>query len=78
MDASDKDLELMSEADVRGAMRNQRASIRMQQNAENADKVMSCWWTAESPKAIFETMDDMAQLFENDIRETPNVYDFTD
>jgi len=33
---------------------------------------------ADSPEAIIETLGDMAQLFDNDIREMPNVYDFKD
>ncbi len=39
---------------------------------------MFCWWKAESPEAIVETLGDMAQLFDNDIREMSNVHDFKD
>ena len=49
-----------------------------QWNAGKTDKIMFCWWKAESAEAIVETLGDMAQLFDNDIREMPNVYDFKD
>jgi hypothetical protein len=78
MDAYYQTLETMSEADIRGAMKNDRASFQMQWNAGKADKVLFCWWKAESPEAIVETLGDMAQLFDNDIREMPNVFDFSD
>jgi len=78
MDAYFQALETMSEADIRGAMKNEKASFQMQWNAGKTDKVMFCWWKAESPEAIVETLGDMAQLFDNDIREMPNVYDFKD
>ena len=78
MDAYFQAMETMSEADIRGAMKNDKASFQMQWNAGKADKVMFCWWKAESPEAIVETLGDMAQLFDNDIREMPNVYDFKD
>jgi hypothetical protein len=78
MDAYYQALETMSEADIRGAMKNEKASFQMQWNAGKSDKVLFCWWKAESPEAIVETLGEMAQLFENDIREMPNVYDFSD
>ena len=78
MDTYFQALETMSEADIRGTMKNDKASFQMQWNAGKADKVMFCWWKAESPEAIVETLGDMAQLFDNDIREMPNVYDFKD
>ena len=68
----------MSEADIRGAMKNEKASFQMQWNAGKNDKIMFCWWKAESPEAILETLGEMAALFDNDIREMPNVLDFTD
>ena len=71
-------METMSEADIRGAMKNEKASFQMQWNAGKNDKIMFCWWKAESPEAILETLGEMASLFENDIREMPNVLDFTD
>ncbi|NCF48822.1 MAG: hypothetical protein GWP36_04810 [Bacteroidetes bacterium] len=71
-------IETMSEADIRGAMKNEKASFQMQWNAGKNDKVMFCWWKAESPKAIIETLGDMGSLFDNDIREMPNVLDFPD
>ena len=78
MDAYYQALETMSEADIRGAMKNERASFPMQWNAGKSDKVLFCWWKAENPEAIVETLGVMSQLFQNDIREMPNVYDFTD
>ena len=71
-------LETMSEADIRGAMKNEKASFQMQWNAGKNDKVMFCWWKAESPEAIIETLGEMGSLFDNDIKEMPNVMDFTD
>ena len=71
-------METMSEADIRGAMKNEKASFQMQWNAEKNDKIMFCRWKAESPEAILETLGEMAALFDNDIREMPNVLDFTD
>ena len=71
-------METMSEADIRGAMKNEKASFQMQWNAGKNDKTMFCWWKAESPEAILETLGEMGSLFDNDIREMPNVLDFTD
>ena len=71
-------METMSEADIRGAMKNEKASFQMQWNAGKNDKVMFCWWKAESPDAIIETLGDMSLLLDNDIKEMPNVMDFTD
>ena len=71
-------LETMSEADIRGAMKNEKASFQMQWNAGKNDKVMFCWWKAESPEAIIETLGDMGSLFDYDIQEMPSVLDFTD
>ena len=66
-------LETMSEADFRSAMKNEKASFQMQWNAGKSDEVMFCWWKAESPNAIIETLGEMGTLFENDIKEMPNV-----
>ena len=68
----------MSEADIRGAMKNEKASFQMQWNAGKNDKIMFCWWKAESPEAILKTLGEIGSLFDNDIREMPNVLDFTD
>jgi hypothetical protein len=78
MEAYFQALETMSEAEISGSMKNDKASFQMQWNEGKSDKVMFCWWKAESPEAIVETLGDMAQLFDNDIREMPNVYDFKD
>ena len=40
--------------------------------------VMFCWWKANSPEAITETLGEMADMFHNDIKEMPNVMDVTD
>ena len=71
-------METMSEADIRGAMKNEKASFQMQWNAGKNDKIMFCWWKAENPEAILETLGEMTSLFDNDIREMPNVLNFTD
>ena len=71
-------METMSEADIRGAMKNEKASFQMQWNAGKNNKIMFCWWKAESPEAILETLGEMGSLFHNDIKEMPNVMDFTD
>ena len=71
-------METMSEADIRGAMKNEKASFQMQWNAGKYDKIMFCWWKAESREATLETLGDRGSLFDNDIREMPNVLDFTD
>ena len=71
-------METMSEADIRGAMKNEKASFQMQWNAGKNDKIMFCWWKAENPEAILETLGEMSSLFDNDIREMPNVLKFTD
>ena len=78
MEAYFSAMETMIEADIRGAMKNEKASFQMQWNAGKNDKIMFCWWKAESPEAILETLDEMGSLFDNDIREMPNVLDFTD
>jgi len=52
MDAYFQALETMSEADIRGAMKNEKASFQMQWNAGKTDKVMFCWWKAESAEAM--------------------------
>ena len=40
--------------------------------------VMFCWWKANSPEAIEETLGEMGQMFVNDIKEMANVIDVTD
>jgi hypothetical protein len=36
---------------------------------------MYCWWKANSPQAILDTLGDMAAMFDNNIREMSNVMD---
>ena len=42
------------------------------------DMVMYCWWKANSPDAIIETLGEMANMFENDIKEMPNIMNVSD
>ena len=42
------------------------------------DMVMFCWWKANSPEAITDTLGEMADMFHNDIKEMSNVMDVTD
>ena len=39
---------------------------------------MYCWWKANSPEAILETLGDMGEMFHNDVKEVPNIIDVTD
>ena len=71
-------METMSEADIRGAMKNEKASFQIQWDAGKNDTIMSCWWKAETPEAILETLVEMGSLVDNDIKEMPNLLDFTD
>jgi glucose-6-phosphate dehydrogenase assembly protein OpcA len=50
----------------------------MNWNNEKNDMVMYCWWKANSPQAILDTLGDMAGMFHNDIKEMSNVMDVTD
>ena len=49
----------------------------MNLNNEKNDMVMYCWWKANSPQAILDTLGDMAAMFDNNIREMSNVMDVT-
>ena len=40
--------------------------------------VMYCWWKANSPDSIIETLGEMANMFENDIKEMPNIMNVSD
>ena len=64
--------------DVRKNMKNENANFQMNWNNEKNDMVMYCWWKANSPQAILDTLGDMAGMFHNDIKEMSNVMDVTD
>ena len=68
----------MTPDDIRANMKNENASFQMNWNNEKNDMVMFCWWKANSPENIIETLGEMAEMFHNDIKEMPNVMDVTD
>ena len=50
----------------------------MNWSAGESDMVMYCWWKANSPDAIIETLGEMADMFDNDVKEMPDVVDVRD
>jgi len=64
--------------DIRAQMKNDNASFQMNWNAGEDDMVMYCWWKAESPEAILETLGEMGEMFHNDVKEMSNIIDVTD
>jgi len=64
--------------DIRAQMKNDSASFQMNWNAGEDDMVMYCWWKADSPEAILETLGEMGEMFHNDVKEMPNIIDVTD
>ncbi len=64
--------------DIRAQMKNDNASFQMNWNAGEDDMVMYCWWKANSPEAIIETLGEMGEMFHNDVKEMPNIIDVTD
>ena len=64
--------------DIRAQMKNDNASFQMNWNAGEDDMVMYCWWKADSPEAILETLGEMGEMFHNDVKEVPNIIDVTD
>ena len=68
----------MTEDDLRSNMKNENASFQINWNNEKNDMVMYCWWKANSPEAITETLGEMANMFENDIKEMSNVVNVSD
>ena len=64
--------------DIRAQMKNDNASFQMNWNAGEDDMVMYCWWKADSPEAIIETLGEMGEMFHNDVKEMPNIIDVTD
>jgi len=64
--------------DIRAQMKNDNASFQMNWNAGEDDMLMYCWWKANSPEAIIETLGEMGEMFHNDVKEMPNIIDVTD
>ncbi len=64
--------------DIRSLLKNENASVQMNWNAGTNDMTMYCWWKANSAEAITETLGEMAAMFENEVREMPNVIDLQD
>ena len=64
--------------DIRAQMKNDSASFQMNWNAGEDDMVMYCWWKADSPEAILETLGEMGEMFHNDVKEVPNIIDVAD
>ena len=74
-------LEMMKDIDadtIRSQMKNDNASFQMNWSAGESDMVMYCWWKANSPDAIIETLGEMADMFDNDVKEMPDVVDGRD
>ena len=74
-------LEMMKDIDadtIRSQMKNDNASFQMNWSAGESDMVMYCWWKANSPDAIIETLGEMADMFNNDVKEMPDVVDVRD
>ena len=67
----------MTADDIRKNMKNENANFQMNWNNEKNDMVMYCWWKANSPQAILDTLGDMAAMFDNNIKEMSNVMDVT-
>ena len=73
--------EMMKDIDadtIRSQMKNDNASFQMNWSAGESDMVMYCWWKANSPDAIIETLGEMADMFDNDVKEMPDVVDVRD
>ncbi len=68
----------VDEDTVRSQMKNDNASFQMNWNAGEGNMLMYCWWKANSPEAIIETLGEMGEMFHNDIKEMPNVMDISD
>ena len=64
--------------DIRAQMKNDNASFQMNWNAGEDDMVMYCWWKADSPEALLETLGEMGEMFHNDVKEVPNIIDVAD
>ncbi len=74
-------LEMMKDIDadtIRSQMKNDNASFQMNWSAGESDMVMYCWWKANSPDAIIETLGEMADMFDNDVKEMPDIVDVRD
>ena len=74
-------LEMMKDIDadtIRSQMKNDNASFQMNWSAGESEMAMYCWWKANSPDAIIETLGEMADMFDNDVKEMPDVVDVRD
>ena len=74
-------LEMMKDIDadtIRSQMKNDNASFQMNWSAGESEMVMYCWWKANSPDAIIETLGEMEDMFDNDVKEMPDVVDVRD
>ena len=74
-------LEMMKDIDadtIRSQMKNDNASFHMNWSAGESDMVMYFWWKANSPDAIIETLGEMADMFDKDVKEMPDVVDVRD
>ena len=67
----------MTEEQFRAHMKNDNASLQMNWGNEELMKTY-CWWKANSPEDILNTLGDMADLYENDIQEMTNILDIAD
>ena len=68
----------MTADDVRKNMKNENANFQMNWNNEKNDMIMYCRWKAKSHDAIIETLGEMANMFDNDIKEMPNIINVSD
>tara|TARA_B100000579_G_C22430536_1_gene665058 strand:- start:153 stop:434 length:282 start_codon:yes stop_codon:yes gene_type:complete len=64
--------------DIRSMMKNDNASFQMNWHAEKNEMVMYCWWKANHPDNIIDTLGDLAGMFHNDIKEMPHIIDVRD
>ena len=63
--------------DMRAYMKNDNASFQI--NWGNPEEMVTfCWWKANSPDDILTTLGEMADLYDNDIKEMPMVANIAD
>ncbi len=63
---------------LRAKLKNDNAAVQINWNAGEDEMAMYCWWKANSPEAIIETLGEMGEMFHNDVKEMPNMIDVTD
>ena len=67
----------MTPEQMKSALKNEKASFQM--NWGNQDAMVTyCWWKANSPDDILNTLGDLAGLYNNDIKEMTEVVDLSD